>query len=57
MLATGVDLNKKVTVPPGRSYYKRILDTALAMGGLRCAILEDDSGRGFLWITTAKPYP
>lgn len=57
MLALGTDLTKKVTVPPGRSYYKRILDTALAMGGLRCAILEDDSGRGFLWITTTKPYP
>lgn len=44
----------KVTVPPGRSYYKRILDRALAQAKLKMVLRHDEANRPFLWVTTVR---
>ncbi len=45
-----------VTLPKGRSYYKRIIDRMLAQARpqLRSEIRTDEAGQPFLWITTVK---
>ena len=44
----------KVTVPPGKSYYKKILDRLLSQVGLTCQLRVDEAEKPFLWITSAK---
>jgi hypothetical protein len=41
-----------VSVPAGRTYYKRILDRMLFQAKLKSALRMDDAGAPFLWITT-----
>ena len=45
----------KVTVPPGRTYYKRILDKALFQAKMKVEIRMDEADRVFLWLTAIRP--
>jgi len=49
-----IDMQTKVSFPPGRSYYKRILDRALFQGKLKAEVRIDEAGNPLLWITTIK---
>ena len=44
----------KVTVPAGKTFYKKILDRLLSQVGLTCRLRVDEAGKPFLWITSAK---
>lgn len=44
----------RVSLPAGRSYYKRILDRALTQARLKLEIRLDDNDKPLLWITTLK---
>ena len=44
----------KVTVPAGRTFYKRILDRLLSQVGLTCQLRVDEAEKPFLWVTSAK---
>lgn len=45
----------KVSLPGGRTYYKRILDRLLFQAKLKSDVRVDESGAPFLWITSVKP--
>jgi hypothetical protein len=42
----------RVSVPAGRTYYKRILDQLFFQAKLKSELRVDDAGAPFLWITT-----
>lgn len=44
----------KVTVPAGKTFYKKILDRLLSQVGLTCQLRVDEAEKPFLWITSAK---
>lgn len=44
----------RVSVPAGRTYYKRILDRMLFQAKLKSDVRVDESGKPFLWITSVK---
>ena len=44
----------KVSVPAGRTFYKKILDRLLSQVGLTCQLRVDEAEKPFLWITSAK---
>lgn len=44
----------EVTVPPGRSYYKKILERVLFQAKLKSEIRTDELGHPIVWITTIK---
>ncbi len=44
----------KVSIPPGKTYYKGILDKILSQGKLRCEIRMDEAEKAFLWVSTQK---
>ena len=44
----------RVSIPAGRSYYKRILDRVLAQARLKAEIRVDEADQPFAWITTIK---
>ena len=50
-----IDLAKKVKVPAGKTFYKKILDQVLFQAGLKCEVRLDDAGKPLVWITTLKP--
>jgi hypothetical protein len=41
----------KVSVPAGRTYYKRIISKILSQAKLRSEVRLDEAGKAFLWIT------
>ena len=43
-----------VSVPAGRSFYKRILDRVLIQNMLKSEVRVDEGGTPFFWISTAK---
>jgi len=48
----GIDPHEvKVTVPAGRTYYKRIISKILSQAKLRSDVRLDETGKAFLWIT------
>jgi hypothetical protein len=47
----GISLDKKVNVPAGKIFYKKILDIALSQAGLHCEVLVDEANQPFLWIS------
>jgi len=48
----GIDAHDiKVTVPAGRTYYKRILSKILSQAKLRSEVRIDEAGKAFVWIT------
>jgi hypothetical protein len=42
----------KVSIAPGNSYYKKILDTVLSQAKLKSEIRVDEAGQPFIWIST-----
>jgi len=46
----GISLDKKVNVPAGKIFYKKILDIALSQAGLHCEVMVDEANQPFLWI-------
>jgi hypothetical protein len=44
----------EVSVPPGRSYYKKILERVLFQAKLKSEIRTDELGKPIVWITTIK---
>lgn len=52
----GIDVTKaRVTFPPGKSWYYRIIDKLLYQSGLKGEWRLDDAGKPLLWVTTLKP--
>ena len=52
----GIEPEKiEVSVPAGRSYYKRILERVLFQARLKSEIRTDELGKPIIWITTIKP--
>jgi hypothetical protein len=52
----GIEPEKiEVSVPAGRSYYKRILERVLFQSKLKSEIRTDELGKPIVWITTIKP--
>jgi hypothetical protein len=49
-----IDLNKKVSLPAKKTFYKKILDDLLFQAKLRSELRVDDRDEPFLWITTIK---
>jgi hypothetical protein len=49
-----IDLQTKVSLPSGRTYYKRIIDTLLNQAQLTSEVRVDEAGKAFLWIFTLK---
>ena len=43
-----------VTVPSGRTYYKRVLDRVLIQSMLKSEIRVDEAGKPFFWISSAR---
>ncbi|MCC7087323.1 MAG: hypothetical protein IT427_20165 [Pirellulales bacterium] len=54
MLRHKIDLSKRVTIPPGKTYYKRAIDRVLFQTGLKCEVRVDEAGEPIVWITTLK---
>jgi hypothetical protein len=54
MVRHRVDLNKKVKVPAGKTYYRRIFDRVLFQADLKCEVRVDEAGQPLIWITTLK---
>ena len=51
----GIEPEKiEVSVPSGRSYYKRILERVLFQARLKSEIRTDELGKPIIWITTIK---
>ncbi|HTN75698.1 MAG TPA: hypothetical protein VL096_10650 [Pirellulaceae bacterium] len=44
----------KVTLTPGKTYYKKILDLLLVKGKLKCEIRVDEADSPLVWISTIK---
>ncbi len=51
----GIQTNVKVTFPPGKSWYFKIIDKLLHQADLQGEWKLDDAGRPLLWVTTLKP--
>lgn len=52
----GIDVTKaRVSFPPGKSWYYRIIDKLLYQSGLKGEWRLDDAGKPLLWVTTLKP--
>jgi len=49
-----VDMQTEVSVPEGRSYYKRILERICFQARLAFEVRIDEAGQPFLWITSLK---
>ena len=47
----GLNLDKRVSIPAGKTFYKKLIDRALSQGGLRSEFRTDEAGKVFLWIT------
>ena len=47
----GISLDKKVNVPAGKIFYKKILDIATSQAGLHCEVMVDEANEPFLWIS------
>lgn len=47
----GISLDKKVNVPAGKIFYKKILDIALSQAGLHCEVMVDEANQPFLWVS------
>ena len=47
----GLSLDKRINVPAGKNFYKKLIDRALSQGGLRSEFRTDEAGKVFLWIT------
>ncbi len=45
-----VDLTKVVKVPPGKTFYKQILERVLNQVGLRSEVRIDDAGKPLIWV-------
>jgi hypothetical protein len=43
-----------VTMPAGRTYYRKVLDRLLFQAKLKAELRVDEAGEPFLWITTIK---
>jgi len=55
MARHGVDMAaQQVSIPPGRTYYKKVLERLLFQAKLKSEIRIDEAGRPFLWVTTLK---
>ncbi|HJT32891.1 MAG TPA: hypothetical protein VJ783_12695 [Pirellulales bacterium] len=51
-----IDVTKaRVTFPPGKSWYYRIIDKLLFQSSLKGEWRLDDAGKPLLWVTTLKP--
>ena len=50
-----IDLSKKVKVPAGKTFFRKILDKVAFQAGLKCEVRLDDSGKPIIWVTTQKP--
>ena len=56
LLAEGIELDDvEVKVPGNRSYYNRVFDRVLFQAKAKKEVRVDESGRPFLWITSARP--
>ena len=52
----GIDVARaRVTFPPGKSWYFKIIDKLLHQSGLKGEWLLDEAGKPLLWVTTLKP--
>ena len=47
----GISLDKKVNVPAGKIFYKKIIDIAISQAGLHCEVMVDEANQPFLWIS------
>jgi hypothetical protein len=47
----GISLDKKVNVPAGKIFYKKILDIALSQAGLHSKVMVDEANQPFVWIS------
>jgi len=55
MARHGIDPTKvPVSIPSGRTYYKKVIDRVLFQGKLRAEVRIDESGSPLLWISTIK---
>ncbi len=55
LAALGIEPAKvKVTLPSGRSYYKKIMDRALTPAMLKMEVRLDENDKAFFWITTLR---
>ncbi|QDU97210.1 hypothetical protein [Lignipirellula cremea] len=55
MAREGIDpASVKVSLPAGRTFYKKIVDRLLSQGKLKSELRVDEAGSPFLWITTIK---
>jgi hypothetical protein len=51
----GIDIDsEKVSLPPGRTYYMRIITRLLSQAKLTSDLRVDEAGRPFLWITSIR---
>jgi hypothetical protein len=51
----GIDPTKMpVSIPSGRTYYKKVIDRVLFQGKLKAEVRIDESGSPLLWISTIK---
>ena len=44
----------RVTLPAGRTYYKKVLDRMLFQGKLKAELRVDEAEQPVLWISTLK---
>ena len=49
-----VDLDKPVSFPMKRTFYKRIIDRLLFQAKLKVEIRIDEANKAFLWVTTIR---
>ncbi len=47
----GLSLEKRINIPAGKTFYKKIIDRALSQGGLHSEFRTDEAGKVFLWVT------
>jgi hypothetical protein len=53
-----IDLTQvKVSLPPGRTYYQRIIERLLYQAKLKMELRMDEAKKPFLWISTVKQSP
>ena len=50
-----IDVSRvNVSLPPGRTYYQKILDRLLYQAKLKCELRVDEAKKPFLWISPMK---
>jgi hypothetical protein len=54
MVRHKIDLSKHVSIPAGKTYYRRIVDRILFQVDLKCEVRVDERGQPIVWITTLK---